>query len=74
MTRPIRSMDELPPLGCDQTHLMSVALECRRIVLAAEKALGPLPKKQYLDLVADNIPNVPLETLRAALVVAGVGY
>ncbi len=55
-------------------NLMSIAGECRRIVLAAEKDLGPLAKKSYLDLVADNIPDVPLETLKAALVVAGVGY
>ena len=54
--------------------LTEIAAECRAIVLAAEKALGPIVKAQYLDLVADNIPDVPLATLRAALIVAGVGY
>ena len=55
-------------------NLMSVALECRRVVLAAEKDLGKLPRASYLDLVADNLPDMPLETLKCALVVAGVGY
>ncbi len=54
--------------------LMSIARECRRIVLHAEKALGPLPKKSYLDLVADNLSDVSLADLKSALVVAGVGY
>ncbi len=54
--------------------LESVARECRRIVLAAEKDLGPLPKLSYLDLVADNIPGVSLADLKTALVIAGVGY
>lgn len=58
----------------NRLDLMSIAGVCRQIVLAAEKDLGPLKKATYLDLVADNIPDVPLETLRAALVVAGVGY
>lgn len=58
----------------DKLNILSIATECRRIVLAAESDLGPLPKASYLDLVADNIEDVPLETLRAALVVAGVGY
>lgn len=47
---------------------------CRSIVCKAEADLGPLPKASYLDLVADNVPNVPLATLRDALKHAGVGY
>lgn len=54
--------------------LIDVANECRAIVLRAESALGPLPKATYLDLVADNIPDVSLSDLRSALVIAGVGY
>jgi hypothetical protein len=54
--------------------LMAIAEDCRAIVKKAEAELGPLPKKGYLDLVADNLPRVPLETLKAALVCAGVGY
>ena len=58
----------------DPLNLMSIAEECRRIVLAAKADLPNLSRVSYLDLVADNIPDVPLATLRAALVVAGVGY
>ena len=58
----------------NKLDLMSIAAECRRIVLAAKADLPDLRPAQYLDLVADNIEDVPLETLRAALVVAGVGY
>lgn len=54
--------------------LVDIAKDCRRIVQAAERDLGPLPKATYLDLVADNLPDVSLEDLKAALVVAGVGY
>ncbi len=54
--------------------LMSVAAECRRVVLAARADLGDIPRAMLLDLVADNLPDMPLDTLRAALVVAGVGY
>lgn len=57
----------------DRLNLESIAAECRRVVLAA-KAEIHIERAQYLDLCADNLPDVPLETLRAALVVAGVGY
>ena len=50
-----------------------LARECRRIVLQAEAALGPLPKRSYLDLCADNL-DAPLADLQIALIVAGVGY
>ncbi len=58
----------------DRLNLMSIAEACRVVVLRAEKDLGKLPRASYLDLVADNLEDVPLETLRCALVVAGVGY
>lgn len=54
--------------------LMDIAAQCREIIKRAEAALGPLPKAQYLDLVADNIPHASLSDLKAALVCAGVGY
>lgn len=54
--------------------LVNVAKQCRTIVQSAERDLGPLPKSSYLDLCADNIPDVPLRDLEAALVIAGVGY
>jgi len=62
------------PYKLAPTQLMDVARECRRIVLNAERELGKLPRASYLDLVADNIPDVSLDDLRSALVVAGVGY
>jgi hypothetical protein len=58
----------------DKTQLESIALECRRIVLAAKRDLPDLKPVQYLDLCADNIPGVSLADLRTALVIAGVGY
>lgn len=54
--------------------LMDIAMDCRRIVQKAEADMGPLPKASYLDLCADNIPDVSLSDLKAALVCAGVGY
>ena len=58
----------------NRLDLMSVAHACREVVLRAERDLGKLPRASYLDLCADNLEDVPLETLKCALVVAGVGY
>jgi hypothetical protein len=58
----------------DPRDLNSIASECRRVVLAARAEIGHIPRAALLDLVADNLPDVPLNDLRAALVVAGVGY
>lgn len=55
-------------------NLVDVARQCRAIVLAAERDLGKLRPATYLDLCADNIPDVSLADLRVALVIAGVGY
>lgn len=55
-------------------QLMSIARACRIVVLEAREALGDIPRASLLDLVADNLTDVPLETLKAALVCAGVGY
>ena len=57
-----------PPL------LMDLAQQCRAIVIRAREDLGEIPRAALLDLVADNIPDVPLRTLQDALVCAGVGY
>lgn len=65
---------EVGDMNYDPMDLISVAKECRRIVLSAESELGPLPKASYLDLVADNITDVSLADLKSALVIAGVGY
>ena len=55
--------------------LIDIAQQCRGIVLRARRALGEdLGSCSMLDLVADNITHVSLSDLRAALVIAGVGY
>jgi hypothetical protein len=55
--------------------LIDIAQQCRGIVLRARRALGEdLGGCSMLDLVADNITHVSLDDLRAALVIAGVGY
>lgn len=61
-------------MSAQPRQLMDIAAECRAIVLRARADLGDIPRAQLLDLVADNIPSVPLDDLRAALVCAGVGY
>lgn len=58
----------------NRLQLMSIAKECRRIVLAARADGIEFNREQMLDLVADNIEDVSLDTLRVALVIAGVGY
>lgn len=60
---------------CSSQHLLGeLAQECRVIVHRAERALGPLPKASYVDLCADNIAHASIADIKAALVVAGVGY
>lgn len=60
---------------CDWLQLMSVAHACRDIVLSAQADGICFNRAQMLlDLVADTLDDIPLETLRCALVCAGVGY
>lgn len=55
--------------------LQSIAHACDRVITHAKIDLGwPTIKNSLLDLVADNLPDVPLETLKIALVVAGYSY
>lgn len=57
------------------TQLTDIAAKCREIVLRAQEALGPdLGGMSMLDLVADQITDLPLRTLEDALVIAGVNY
>lgn len=52
--------------------LEEVAKKCRRVIEKAKKDLGEdLMGYSMLDLVADQIPNLPLRTLEDALVVSG---
>lgn len=54
--------------------IAALARECRRIVLAARAAGVLVTRAQMLDLVADQLPDIALVTLREALSRAGVGY
>lgn len=57
----------------NRLDLTSIAHACDKVVSEARQALGyDLGGFSVLDLVADNLPDVPLETLRTALVVAGI--
>lgn len=47
--------------------MSTLAEKCQAIIRNAEKDLGFIPSACYLDLVADNLPDVPLADLRAAL-------
>lgn len=51
--------------------LVELAQRCRSIVERARAAGVSVPDSATLDLCADQIPDAPLDTLRAALVVAG---
>lgn len=57
-----------------ERQLTTIANECRRIIQAAEADLGPLPKASYVDLCADNLPDVSILDIKSALVIAGVGF
>jgi hypothetical protein len=55
--------------------LLDLAAQCRAIVLKAQEVLGDdLEGFSMLDLVADKIPDAPLNDLETALVVAGFSY
>jgi len=57
----------------NRLDLMSIAHACDKVVSDARQALGyDLGGSSVLDLVADNLDDVPLETLKTALVVAGI--
>ena len=60
--------------GLEPVSLLVLARQCRAIVRAAESDLGPLPKKSYVDLCADNLADASIADIKSALVVAGVGY
>lgn len=52
--------------------LLCLSSKCKAIVDKATESLGnDLAGHSIIDLVADNLPNEPLETLVDALVVAG---
>jgi hypothetical protein len=57
----------------DKLDLQSIAHACDKVVSDARRVLGHnLGGGSVLDLVADNLDDVPLETLKTALVVAGI--
>lgn len=59
----------------NRLSLDSIAHTCDRVISDARKALGyDLRGYSLLDLVADNLTDIPLETLKTALVVAGYSY
>ena len=52
--------------------LMSVARECRRVYDACASESPDLFGGSLLDLLADNIEDVPLDTLIDAIAVSGI--
>jgi len=60
-------MPTIPPT------LLQLAREARKIHAAAVRDLGPdLGGGSLLDLLADNMPQVPLDTLEHVIVVASL--
>jgi hypothetical protein len=58
----------------DPLDLESIAYACDSVITKATRELGWITiRKSLLDLVADNLPDVPLSTLKTALIVAGYG-
>lgn len=53
--------------------LIQIATEVRRIIERADSADIALDDGNIIDLLADNLESEPLDTLRDALVVAGMG-
>jgi hypothetical protein len=56
----------------DRKDITSIAHACDAVVSRARLAFPNGLPGSVLDLVADNLPDVPLETLKTALVVAGI--
>lgn len=54
--------------------LMSVARACKLCIEDARADGLEIPRGQMVDLCADQLETVSIATIRAALVVAGVGY
>lgn len=52
--------------------LMSIAIECRRLFDDCARVSPDLFGCTVLDLCADRIPDVPLDTLKDAIVVSGI--
>lgn len=59
-------------MAYDRLNLMSIAEECRRVYDACVSANADLFGGSLLDLLADNLPDVPLRTLVDAIVVSGI--
>ncbi len=59
-------MTDKPP------RLLDIAMQARGTIAAADMAGLMINDSNVIDLLADNIPDVPLNTLRDALVVAGL--
>jgi hypothetical protein len=53
-------------------QLTTIAEQCRAIIKSAESAGLQIDDGNVLDLCADNLPRLPLDTIRDALVVAGL--
>lgn len=56
----------------DRLNLESIAHECMRVYTACTAENADLFGGSLLDLLADNLPDVPLRTLVDAIVVAGI--
>jgi hypothetical protein len=51
--------------------MQDLVAEARRVLANAERELGTIPPGQLVDLLADNIVDVPLVELREALKIMG---